>query len=71
MSSDNMEDVVARYNQQRGKQLTPSQKNIAPHKSAVTQTQPSDTLIQTIQLLYNNATAAQKKAIKQWIVRQP
>ncbi len=74
MPFNDIERAVARHNAEQGNEFAPAQQvavttpNIAAQK--ITPPKGDDTLIQTIQLLYNNASPAQKQKIKAWVAEQ-
>ncbi|WP_038178605.1 YccT family protein [Vibrio rhizosphaerae] len=74
MPFNDIERAVARHNAEQGNEFAPAQQaavktpNIAAQK--ITPPKGDDTLIQTIQLLYNNASPAQQQKIKAWIAGQ-
>ncbi|KUI99816.1 YccT family protein [Vibrio sp. MEBiC08052] len=74
MPFNDIERAVARHNAEQGNEFAPAQQaavktpNIAAQK--ITPPKGDDTLIQTIQLLYNNASPVQKAKIKAWIAGQ-
>ncbi|QMV14089.1 YccT family protein [Vibrio spartinae] len=74
MPFNNIEGAVARHNAEQGNEFAPQvQQSVAtPNIAAQKITPPKgdDTLIQTIQLLYNNASPAQKQKIKAWVAGQ-
>ncbi|MDC0609554.1 DUF2057 domain-containing protein [Vibrio sp.] len=67
-----IEDAVADYNKKQNNQFAPAPVQYAPAiANQSIQTNPADdTLIQTIQLLYKNATPTQKARIQEWIATQ-
>ncbi|SJN55972.1 hypothetical protein VR7878_01530 [Vibrio ruber DSM 16370] len=74
MPFNDIERAVARHNAEQGNEFAPAQQaavttpNIAAQR--ITPPKGDDTLIQTIQLLYNNASPAQQQKIKAWIAGQ-
>ncbi|SHO58832.1 YccT family protein [Vibrio quintilis] len=70
-----IEKAVAAYNKKHHPKnfvpATQASTSIAAQSLQKTPAGQNDTLIQTIQLLYNNATPEQKLKIKQWIGHQP
>ncbi|CAM3560642.1 hypothetical protein VA7868_01021 [Vibrio aerogenes CECT 7868] len=75
MPFTDIEKAIAAYNKKhRQQQFLPATQVGTPIAAQVLQKTPAgqnDTLIQTIQLLYNNATPEQKSTIKQWMSNQP
>jgi len=66
----NIETTIAHYNKKQGNQFAPMQ-NTPMIANQHLQTNPADdTLIQTIQLLYKNASPEQKQRIQAWLLTQ-
>ncbi|MDW6003710.1 DUF2057 family protein [Vibrio mangrovi] len=74
MPFNDIERAVAIHNAEQGNEFAPQvQQYVSTPKIAsqkINVKKDDDTLIQTIQLLYNNASPAQKQKIKAWIVGQ-
>ena len=75
MPFTDIEKAVAYHNQKQGNEFAPQPETQSATPAIASQKlhvqKADDTLVQTIQLLYNNATAAQKQKIKAWIAQQP
>lgn len=63
-----IEKAVATYNLEEGNQFAPE--SVQPQIANQKLQKADDTLVQTVQMLFNNATPAQKVKIKQWMANQ-
>ncbi|MCE0492830.1 YccT family protein [Vibrio salinus] len=66
-----IEKVVADYNTKQGNEFAPVQQAAPSIANQKIHTNPADdSLVQTVQMLYQNASAEQKKRIRMWIAAQ-